>query len=47
VREPARVLVGWYVNPEDEHELGGQTITTRDGVLDIWTTPELPAGWDA
>ena len=40
VRDPSRGLLGWYVNLEDAHELGDRTITTRDGVLDIWVPAE-------
>jgi len=40
VRDPSHGLLGWYVNLEDVHELGEQTITTRDGVLDIWVPAE-------
>jgi hypothetical protein len=40
VRDPEHRPLGWYVNLEDVHELGERTITTRDGVLDIW----VPAG---
>lgn len=29
-------LLGWYVNLEDPHERGERTITTRDGILDLW-----------
>ena len=36
VRTAEQELVGWYVNLEEVHELGGQTITTSDHVLDIW-----------
>jgi Protein of unknown function (DUF402) len=28
--------LGWYVNLEEPHVLGGRTISTRDHVLDIW-----------
>ena len=40
VRVVEHTLVGWYVNLEDVHELGAQTITTRDHVLDIWVPAE-------
>jgi hypothetical protein len=40
VRDPEHRLVGWYVNLEDPHMLRGRTITTRDGVLDVWIPAE-------
>ena len=33
-------LVGWYVNLEERHAFGERTISTRDGVLDIWVPAE-------
>jgi hypothetical protein len=40
VRDTKHAVVGWYVNLEDVHELGENTITTRDNVLDIWVPGE-------
>jgi Protein of unknown function (DUF402) len=40
VRNRAHELMGWYVNLEDRHMLGERTISTRDGVLDIWVPAE-------
>jgi hypothetical protein len=37
VRDSEHAIVGWYVNLEAVHELGDNTITTQDHVLDIWT----------
>ena len=36
VRDGDHRLRGWYVNLEDPHVLVDRTISTRDGVLDIW-----------
>ncbi|HZQ81158.1 MAG TPA: DUF402 domain-containing protein [Gaiellaceae bacterium] len=33
-------VLGWYVNLEEAHVIEGRTITTRDGVLDIWVPAE-------
>jgi hypothetical protein len=40
VRSTSNAMVGWYVNLEDMHELGANTITTQDHVLDIWVPAE-------
>jgi hypothetical protein len=32
--------VGWYVNLETQHTCGETTITTSDGILDIWIPAE-------
>lgn len=32
--------VGWYVNLEAPHRFGERTITTSDGILDIWIPAE-------
>jgi hypothetical protein len=31
---------GWYVNLEEPHRFGDRTITTRDGILDVWVPAE-------
>ncbi len=40
VRNADHSLVGWYVNLEDPHVFGENTVTTRDHVLDIWVPAE-------
>ena len=40
VRDREHTMVGWYVNLEDVHELGENTVTTQDHVLDIWVPAE-------
>jgi len=40
VRNADHSLVGWYVNLEDAHVYGERTVSTRDGVLDIWVPAE-------
>jgi len=32
--------VGWYVNLEAPHVYGDRTISTRDGILDIWVSAD-------
>jgi len=33
-------LAGWYVNLEAAHVFGERTISTEDGVLDVWVDAE-------
>jgi hypothetical protein len=40
VRDTTHTVVGWYVNLEDVHEFAEKTVSTRDGVLDIWVPGE-------
>ena len=40
VRDREHRMVGWYINLEDVHELGENTVTTQDHVLDIWVAAE-------
>jgi hypothetical protein len=40
VRDSHRRLIGWYVNLEEPAVFGEHTISTMDGVLDIWVPSE-------
>jgi uncharacterized protein DUF402 len=40
VRDSERRLIGWYVNLEEPAVFGERTISTSDGVLDIWVPAE-------